>query len=408
MGPENPLIKAIRKLKKEDSCFLVGGPVRDLLRNSPILDYDFLFEGDVFILARLLSDELNCTLAVNQKFLSASLRTDWGLVDINRARKEYYDYPGLLPRVAPASWQEDLNRRDFTINTMALPLLAAGWGEVVDYHGGREDLREGLIRFLHENSFRHDPTRMVRALRLKSRLNFSLEDITLRCLQRDWPYLNLVSPVRRLKEWVQICEKEPLALFLQELYNLGGWEAFWGKMPYCPLAIEDLPQLLAKAGESIARPWFLALLALLAIEPGHLDFLAVYWGLSKTDRRHLAETCALIGSQGELKKRESIGKRQVYRAAKYLPPECQYYLYYVLASQHGWSGTWPEFYGGFVRARFPIKGNDLLKLGLEQGPGLGQILNRLENAYWNEEFTTREEGLALARRLVKEEIKCSI
>src|SRR5690606_1894726 len=107
------------------------------------------------------------------RFMTAAVRAGEVAIDVATARRETYDYPGALPRVEPAAIEEDLGRRDFTVNAMALPLQGAP--ELLDPHGGLADLEAGTLRLLHEASVRDDPTRALRAARYAARLGFKLD-----------------------------------------------------------------------------------------------------------------------------------------------------------------------------------------------------------------------------------------
>jgi tRNA nucleotidyltransferase (CCA-adding enzyme) len=156
--------------------YLVGGVVRDLLLKREIWDLDLTIEGDGIAFARLVADCYGAGLAVFDRFATARLTFSNGLkVDIASTRSESYVKPAALPNVQPATLQEDLYRRDFTINAMALQLNAEQFGQLYDPYGGQRDLKAKLIRVLHEGSFIDDPTRIFRAIRFVERFGFALE-----------------------------------------------------------------------------------------------------------------------------------------------------------------------------------------------------------------------------------------
>ncbi len=398
----SPLFSRIKKnLGHDNKLFLVGGSVRDLLLKRPSSDYDFLLEGDVFTFAHQLSRELNCTFSFNEVLLTASLETEWGIMDIVRARKEIYEYPGAMPRVYPASWQEDLQRRDFTINTLALPLTTQGWGEVIDLFGGYKDLGNRRIRILHKQSFQDDPTRIMRGLRLKNRLNFLWEPETLRCVQRDGHYLQNVSPARRLKEWLLLCQEPEFAQCLQELNLLGGWLYYFGEIEYCREIVSWLSNIRRQAVDEGLRLELLMLLGLLYHQPAQLKFIREYWGLSKKDYYDLDRILQLLP---EILLLYRQGRRKAYGLLQSLTVEGAYFIYQLVTKpEKCQSLAWRDFYAKIDLTRMPLKGQDLLKLGVQPGPNLGYILKQLEQYFWEEMFYSREEGLALARQLIKED-----
>jgi tRNA nucleotidyltransferase (CCA-adding enzyme) len=179
------LLREIGNLADEErvSLYLVGGVVRDLLLKRKDWDLDLAVEGDGISFARLVADRYGAGLAVFERFATARLAFPDGLkMDIASTRRESYAQPAVLPTVQPASIEEDLSRRDFTINAVALQLNPRQFGRLLDPYGGQRDLRVHTIRLLHEGSFEDDPTRIFRAIRFEQRFGFRLERSTLRLL----------------------------------------------------------------------------------------------------------------------------------------------------------------------------------------------------------------------------------
>ena len=179
-GAHLVLFDALKELAKTYAfaVYLVGGPVRDRLMGWGMRDLDFVVEGDAPSLARVLAQRVNGRVTVHNRFGTATVEADGARMDLVTARKEVYPAPGVLPAVEPSLLQDDLARRDFTINAMALPVDRDSRG-LVDLFGGRKDLSDGLVRTLHPQSFRDDPTRLFRAVRYEQRLDFTLSGETL-------------------------------------------------------------------------------------------------------------------------------------------------------------------------------------------------------------------------------------
>jgi tRNA nucleotidyltransferase (CCA-adding enzyme) len=175
------LLRALGNLADEAgvSLYLVGGVVRDLLLKRENWDLDLTVEGDGIAFARLVADRYRAGLAVFERFATARLVFPDGLkMDIATTRRESYAQSALLPTVQPASIEEDLSRRDFTINAIAVQLNPLQFGRVLDPYGSQRDLRARTIRVLHAGSFQDDPTRIFRAIRFEQRFGFHLERIT--------------------------------------------------------------------------------------------------------------------------------------------------------------------------------------------------------------------------------------
>ena len=166
-----PGVERLRDAAAGADAHLVGGAVRDLLLGRERVDIDVVVEGDALALARSVDPEAT----VHERFGTATARLDGLTVDLASARSESYARPGALPDVRPGTLAQDLARRDFTINAMAVPLSG---GELADPHGGLTDLSAGLLRVLHDRSFTDDPTRGLRAARYAARLGLELEEQT--------------------------------------------------------------------------------------------------------------------------------------------------------------------------------------------------------------------------------------
>lgn len=156
---------------------VIGGAVRDALlgRDGPL---DVVTDGDPLALAEAIGGEVR----THEPFATATVRTEAGPIDVVRARSEAYSSPGALPDVIPAGFAEDLRRRDFTVNTMAVSVSEPG--RLIDPLGGERDLRDGVLRSLHDASFVDDPTRALRAARYAARLGLAVEPRTLEHLRR--------------------------------------------------------------------------------------------------------------------------------------------------------------------------------------------------------------------------------
>jgi tRNA nucleotidyltransferase (CCA-adding enzyme) len=159
-------------------AYIVGGPVRDKLLGISNYDLDFVVEGDGIKFAEVLNKKLKGRLITYKAFGTATIELKGKRIDVVTARKESYKYPAAYPIVKPGAIKDDLFRRDFTINSMALAIDKKGLGRLVDFYGGRKDLTKGVIRVLHDKSFMDDPTRIFRAVRFSVRFGFKIEPHT--------------------------------------------------------------------------------------------------------------------------------------------------------------------------------------------------------------------------------------
>lgn len=209
------------------SAYLIGGFVRDLILGVKNMDLDIVAEGDGIKFAEFFSQKLGVGLIRHRRFGTATviLKKDLKIdpstsleghdersrtIDIATARREYYPQPAHLPEVTRGILKDDLFRRDFTINAMAISINRHDFGGFIDCFGGKEDLAKGKIRILHNLSFIDDPTRILRAIRFEQRYNFKIEPHTLKLLKQanKLKMLEKVQPQRLRDELILILKEE--------------------------------------------------------------------------------------------------------------------------------------------------------------------------------------------------------
>jgi tRNA nucleotidyltransferase/poly(A) polymerase len=230
-----PELEAVHEACAEP-VYLVGGAVRDLLLGRARSDVDLVVVGD----AAAFASKLGAETVEHERFATAKARLDGHEVDIAAARAETYPHPGALPEVEPAGDIEtDLERRDFTINAMAIPLR--GEPRLIDPHGGRADLEAGLLRVLHADSFADDPTRALRAARYAARFGFEVELGTVELLRGA--DLGTVSADRRRADLLRLAAEAEAARGFELLTE-------WGLVAPRRGGIE----LAARVGELLAGP----------------------------------------------------------------------------------------------------------------------------------------------------------
>ena len=174
------IVKLIGKIADREKVpiYIVGGIVRDLFLKVSNYDLDFVVEGDGIKFARILNRELKGNLKVHCAFKTATIIYRDNRIDIVTARKELYKKPAAYPNVKLGTMKEDLFRRDFSINAMAVAINKKNFGKLIDFYNGLKDLKKGLVRSMHDKSFVDDPTRIFRAVRFSTRFNFKIEPHT--------------------------------------------------------------------------------------------------------------------------------------------------------------------------------------------------------------------------------------
>ncbi|MDQ2693324.1 MAG: polynucleotide adenylyltransferase, partial [Chloroflexota bacterium] len=197
--------------------YIVGGAVRDLVLGRRLSDFDVTVEGDAIGLARALAARHGGGVTAHLKFgtakwfLPPALKTGHDTLDLISARSETYRHPAALPAVRPGSIADDLRRRDFTINAMALRLDGSHFCELRDELHGMEDLEKGLLRVLHPVSFIDDPTRLYRLVRYEGRYSFKIAEDTRALIPEARAYVQKLSP-QRIRHELDLILDEPNAV----------------------------------------------------------------------------------------------------------------------------------------------------------------------------------------------------
>jgi len=227
------LVRSIGVLARDQgvAAYLVGGPVRDLMLGRPNADLDITVEGNGLRLAEgFAALHRGAKLTRYPAFKTASVHlTDGTLVDFASSRKETYKRGGAFPEVKASTIKDDLLRRDFTFNAMALAINPDTWGKLIDPYGGQADLRGKKICVLHEKSFLDDPTRILRAARFKARLGFKIEVQTLKLIKSavKIKVLDTIKPQRYLKDFNKVLKE---AEFKEAIRILRSWDAYSDQM----------------------------------------------------------------------------------------------------------------------------------------------------------------------------------
>ena len=384
-----------------DGVYLVGGTVRDILLGEPNFDVDVAVEGDAIELARSLADALDGRVRAHRKFGTAVvLYREDERVDVVTARTEFYDAPAALPSVEHATIREDLFRRDFTINAMAVSLKGEDFGRLVDPFGGRRDLEAKTIRILHNLSFIDDPTRIFRAIRYESRYGFRMDDHTQR-LARGTIEMGLVgdlSSARLRDELVALLEEGDAGASILRLAELGAGAAIHPHLAADDEAVELLGRMrgLNEHYGTAVPSWRLAF----AVLARHMPPDEVYAWLRrlKVQRRDLERVAAAVTVGPRILERLRGGSAQpadVVAAADPYAPDAP--LFAMALEER------PELDDYFRRLRnvqLEVSGSDLAELGLGESPEVGEILAELRRRKLNGQLDGRESELAAARELI--------
>jgi tRNA nucleotidyltransferase (CCA-adding enzyme) len=350
-------------------AYLVGGAVRDLLRGARAVDLDIAVEGDARSVARALGDRLGGEAREHERFGTARVRAGELTFDLATTRTERYPEPGALPVVSTASLSDDLRRRDFTVNAMAVALGGDDLGHLYDPCGGLGDLEAGTIRVLHAGSFLDDPTRLLRAVRYETRLGFRMDEDTEGAARAAIAEeaMSTVSGARVRDELMDLLAEPDVPVGVERMRELGLDRAL-------DPALDPDPELVASASLGAAAIGadraVAALAALCASAPEELDLWLAGLNLEARDRDAVSRAARVAGRLArELRGREHTPS-ELHALLEGEPPET---LALALALRAP-SEPVLRWVTELSRVRLEIGGADLLAAGIPEGPAIGRAL----------------------------------
>ena len=377
-----------------DPAYLVGGAVRDLLLGARSVDFDLAIEGDAPAVARTVADRLGGDAVVHDRFGTATVRSGDLAVDLASTRRETYERPGALPTVEQAGLDEDLRRRDFTVNAVAIALTGDGAGELRDPYGGAADVASGTIRVLHDGSFLDDPTRLLRAVRYEARLSFPMDSATERLAREaaEAGALDTVSGPRVRDELIDLLGERDAPASVERMAELGIAAAL------DPALVAD-GELVAASKRGSAEPGAdPALSALAALCSGGVVGLVERLGLPAA-RRDRVVRAAERGRDLASALASPLRPSELHALLAAEPPEA---LALALAF-----GAPEEPVRSFVAdlrdVSLEIGGEDLLAEGVPESPAIGEALAETLRRRLDGQVAGRDEELRTAVELARGE-----
>ena len=367
--------------------YLVGGTVRDLVLGADPRDLDLCFVGESGRIESALAPAMGAAVESRSQFGTYVLTVGAEAMDVATARRETYPRPGALPQVSPGSIDDDLGRRDFSINAMAVGLTSSDWGVLMDPFDGRADVADGVVRVLHPGSFTDDPTRILRAVRYSRRLGFNLDPETEALLRRDAHRLRSVSGDRVRRELERLLGEGRAASMLELAQSLGVLHAVHPSLELSGHALERLRDVgSARAGD--VDLLFAAVIALSAAVGGVdplLHRLNVGAGWAKVAR----DTVRLRGELHRLAEPEMAPSR-IFGLLE--GAHATAISAWALVSDDPLVARRLEMFESELRHVSPLlDGNDLIALGVEHGPLVGQLLAELRLKRLDGELSTADD-----------------
>lgn len=409
----DPLLKILKKAgdvasQEKMNVFLVGGFVRDLLLHVENLDVDLVVEGDGIRFAGALAEALQGQIHVFQKFGTAAVYLSDYKIDIATARSEYYARPAALPEVVGTSLKQDLYRRDFTVNAMAVKLNDPDFGKLVDFFGGQRDLQHGVLRVLHNLSFVDDPTRIFRAIRFEQRYHFHMESHTEKLLKQaiqSGEIRNL--SMERVREELKLIFSEanpiPAVKRMRQLKMLPLIHPTLKLSEKMLHAMAEIPKALSEfktfAPDESATPWLIYAIALFSEldETSVNDILRIFkWSNEEKD----AFSFLLSDWKQNLQRWNRTQPVAISAVVDFLfPAALEGILFLYAASQSAMMRERiQKFFIEWRKVQPFLSGKDLQDLGLEPGPRYKTLLNKLKALQLDGEIGSRDEALEFLRK----------
>jgi len=397
--------------RREEDVYLVGGAVRDLLLRNPNLDLDLVVEGNGILFAKDFASIFRGSRVKGHEKFGTGVVTfaDGFKIDVATARHEYYQHPGALPTVETSSIKRDLYRRDFTINTLAVSLNPGSFGQVLDFFGGARDVKERVIRVLHNLAFVEDPTRILRALRFSSRFGFTVARHTLGLMKAaiQLRMFERVEGKRLLNELIHALDEKNPVPGLSLMEEMGVFKALHPSLEFSARIRALVDGVIA------VLAWWRYLFLGVKVEPWIIYFLAVTDGLSPDDFVDVVGRFSIPPNRAQTLGREREQLRAALAAlargeadkpsqlVRLLKPLSMEALLFMMArtSREETRRQISEYITKLRHVKPLLRGDDLIALGYPQGPIFHNILEALRAARLDARVVTKEDEIALVREL---------
>lgn len=408
------LFRQIGKIAHQNNCrvFVVGGVIRDLYLGRENFDFDIVVETEGINFANKLAAKFKAKLIDHERFHTAVLFMPNGLkIDLATARKETYEYPGSLPNVIPGSIEDDLYRRDFTINAMAMSLNPEDFGELIDFFDGLNDLKNKQIRALHDLSFIDDPTRILRAIRFEQRFKFKIEDRSLGLIKEALKRraFETVKPPRIWHELILILYEKNPKKYIMRMSELCGL-----KFIHRRLKLNRYTTKLFDAVEKILNSytklypdnepvdgWFIYFMALTdMLKRNEIKYVAEKFNLKKEERDKLYSYKNINKDFLDFLCKNTLKPSQIYILLEHLSYETILILR-AKTDNKLVKKRMDDFLNVYDKVKLNINGNYLNELGVSLDNRFKKILDKIFYEKLDGQLNSKEEEIAYAKQLVK-------
>lgn len=387
-------------------AYIVGGFVRDLLLKKVNQDIDIVIDGDGIGFAQTLAQLYGGEIIVHNSFGTSSWKHPSGIkIDVTSSRFEYYEHPAALPKVEYASLKEDLYRRDFTINAMAIQLNQHAFGQLIDFYNGQQDLQAKRIRILHNLSFIEDPTRLIRAVRFELRFQYKMDEHSLHIAATSIDKIRELSTARIMNELYKLFEEEQPLQAIHRLYEINFWQALSKEISSSELALLHGKKFMQVLQDFTVFD---------NLKPIHFHFIVLPFFQSHAVAHGIKQLAQRKAEHTFLNEIKHIAEVMQNSTALSLG-ELHYHFRHINELSLLFYTSHPEQLRHLASMReyltkrqtIPklLTGEDLIKANILQGPQFSKLLTDIEIAYLLGQVKDRSEALYWLQKRVEDNQK---
>ena len=387
------------ELDSVDGVYVVGGIVRDLILDRTPGDIDLSVTGDAKAFSAELASRIGAPSPDESQFLTfkigaTGIFSDVSSIDVVTARSETYADSAALPEVEVSSINHDLKRRDFTVNAMAISLMGSDWGTLVDPKNGFGDVMRKRIKVLHDGSFVDDPTRIFRAVRYAVRLGFGIDSRTIELISKSLANVDRLSGTRVRNEFELVLMESNRVEMFRMSEEIGLLAAISPGLRIGTKALKVLSDQSEQEAISTELPDLLAITMFGLNEDEEKQVVQRFdapaaWGESITGNAQLAKHVAVLDQA-------NLAPSEVAEILRTIPlPSIKAYI--LAGPPLPRREKLVEYLEKIQFIRPEINGDDLLAVGIPQGPIIGQLIDIVRRAKLDGKVSTKQEELDLAK-----------
>ena len=373
--------------------FLIGGIVRDILLQNKISDIDIAVQGNAIEFAQYIQEKIGAkVIAIQENLKTAKVEFENKIViDFASTREEKYSKSGVLPVAYNfgCKLENDVKRRDFTINTLAIKLTGKDIYSLVDYYNGYQDLKEKKIRILHAKSFIDDPSRIIRALKFQKRLDFNIEDTTYNLMQNYLLNVDKEMPLERIKNELKQYFSIKKDCLYEVILEANAYKLI-SDNPISKIDRNNLKNICEFQFENQEENWFIHFLLLVVKS----DFATNRLNLTGYELRIIKEVKSLINSSVN----NNSSNKEIYSIFNNML-ETSIAIYYLITGNKAVE----KFFVALKEIKVLLTGKDLIDLGFIPSAYFNELFDKILTEKLNGNLKTKEEEIAFVKQFTNKQ-----